>query len=108
MSDVNESVDALVVTIRETVVYQNYIREKERVQQHPQLKAQIDEYRKQNFELQNMTQDDELFDRIEQFQNKYEDFLANPLVADFLKAELAFCRMMQDITGRLIQGIDFE
>lgn len=108
MADVYEAVDELVAVIKDTTIYQNYVREKERVKKHPQLKAQIDEYREQNFKLQSMAQDDELFDKIEQLQKKYEEFLENPLVADFLKAELAFCRLIQEVTGRMVQAIDFE
>lgn len=108
MADVYEVVEDLIEAIRENPVYQDFIREKERVKKHPQLKKQIDEYRQRNFELQSLTQNDELFDKIEQFQKEYEEFLENPLVMDFLEAEVAFCRLIQDITGRMVQAIDFD
>ncbi len=108
MADLYGIVDELIAAIKESPIYLDYVREKERVKKHPQLKAQIDEYRKRNFELQSMTQDNELFDKIEQFEKEYEEFLENPLVSDFLEAELAFCRQMQEITGRIIQAVDFE
>lgn len=108
MTEIYRMVDELIDAIKASDVYQDFHREKERVKRHPQLKEQIDEYRKRNYELQSMTQDDELFHKIEQFEKEYEEFLENPLVNDFLEAELAFCRLIQDVTGRMIQAVDFE
>ena len=35
-------------------------------------------------------------------------FRENPLVDDFLRAELAFCRMMQEVYVLLADEVDFE
>ena len=42
------------------------------------------------------------------FEREYEKFRENPLVDDFLRAELSFCRLMQEIDLLLAQAIDFE
>ena len=68
----------------------------------------MNEYRQKNFDLQNETASEELFDRIEAFEREYAKFRENPLVEDFLRAELSFCRMMQDINVLLTAEIDFE
>ena len=52
--------------------------------------------------------EDLVFEKIEFFEKEYEDFRDNPLVADFLEAELAFCRMMQDHYAEVMKAIDFE
>ena len=80
--------------------------QRERVKQYPDLKKQIDEFRRRNFEMQNS--EDLVFEKIEFFEKEYEDFRDNPLVADFLEAELAFCRMMQRHYGEVMRAIDFE
>ena len=49
-----------------------------------------------------------VFEKIEAFEREYEDFRENPLVDDFLSAELAFCRMMQKYNDRIMDAIDFE
>ena len=36
------------------------------------------------------------------------EFRENPVVDDFLRAELAFCRMMQEMYVLLTAEIDFE
>jgi cell fate (sporulation/competence/biofilm development) regulator YlbF (YheA/YmcA/DUF963 family) len=51
---------------------------------------------------------DYAFDKMEQLQRQYQSFRVNPLVSEFLAAELAFCRLVQDIENRLVEGIDCE
>ena len=74
--------------------------------QVPDLKAKIDDYRVRNFELQ-MSEDNAL-DKIDQFEREYANFRENPLVSDFLAAELAFCRMIQDINTQIAEAMHFE
>ena len=85
-----------------------YSIQKEKVGRYPALKEQIDEYRRKNYEFQLLSDSDELFEKIDVFQQEYEQFREDPLVSDFLAAELAFCRMMQEINIRITEGVDFE
>ena len=106
MRNMEDAVLAFISAIKASNEYQEYVREKERVKQYPDLKAQIDEYRKRNFLLQ--TSPDTAFEQIEQFENEYAGFRENPMVSDFLAAELAFCRLMQGINIRVTDSLDFE
>lgn len=108
MEELDCAVDNLIGAIRKTKEYQVYQRERSRVDRFPDLKAQIDEYRNQNYMLQSMTDDDELFQKIEEFERRYEKFREDPLVSDFLAAELDFCRMMQQVFGRVTSALDFD
>ena len=106
MSEVDEAVDGLVNAILNSSVYQEYKTSLEKVKQLPELKEKIDDYRMRNFELQQSP--DYAFDKMEQFQREYRSFREDPLVSEFLSAELAFCRMVQDIEQKLTENIDFE
>ena len=64
MRNMEDAVLAFISAIKASNEYQEYVREKERVKQYPDLKAQIDEYRKRNFLLQ--TSPDTAFEQIEQ------------------------------------------
>ena len=68
----------------------------------------IDRFRQENFELQNSVQSDELFDRTDEFSRRLEEFRKNPLVDAFLNAELDFCRMIQEINGKIVEAVNFE
>ena len=101
-----QSLQAYIEKLLKSKEYQKYVEQKERVKQYPDLKKQIDEFRRRNFEMQNS--EDLVFEKMEFFEKEYEDFRDNPLVADFLEAELAFCRMMQRHYGEVMRAIDFE
>lgn len=101
-----QSLQAYIEKLLKSKEYQKYVEQRERVKQYPDLKKQIDEFRRRNYEMQNS--EDLVFEKIEFFEKEYEDFRDNPLVADFLEAELAFCRMMQRHYGEVMRAIDFE
>ncbi len=107
MSELTSAVENFITVIKGTDEYQAYLRERDKVSRYPELKQRIDEYRTKSFELQNLT-GDELFQKIEEFSCKYEKFREDPLVSDFLEAELDFCRMMQDLTTKITAALDFD
>ncbi len=100
------ALQAYVEQIKRSGEYIRYAAERDKVKQFPDLKAQIDAYRMENFELQNSPET--AIEEIERFEKEYAGFRENPLVADFLAAELAFCRMMQEINSRVMAQLDFE
>jgi cell fate (sporulation/competence/biofilm development) regulator YlbF (YheA/YmcA/DUF963 family) len=105
MSDIEGAIDQLVNAIHESDVYREYDELRDKVNQNPELKQQIDEFRHKNYELQNSDAD---FEKLEEFEKEYSQFREIPLVSDYLAAELAFCRMMQDINIKITDEIDFE
>lgn len=106
MSKIDEALAQLIEVVLESDVYREFDTQRNKVNQYPELKAQIDEFRHRNFELQ--TSEDAGFDKMDQFEREFEQFRENPLVSDFLDAELAFCRLMQDINMRMTEAVDFE
>lgn len=108
MSELENVVDSMINAIKNTKEYQNYLREKEKISRFPDVAQQINEYRIKNYELQSMTSKEELFNKIDDFDREYEKFKEDPLVSDFLEAELDFCRMMQNITMTVTAALDFD
>ena len=105
MDSLQQVTKSLTDEILKSEVYQTYQTELEKVKQYPELKAQIDEFRRNNYLLQFRTDID--FDKLDHFEKEYENFRQQPLVADFLAAELALCRMMQDIFSDITEALDF-
>lgn len=108
MEQIDQALNCFIAKIKESAIYKEYEIQKDKVSQFPDLKAKIDEYRRQNFMLQNNASGEELFHKIEEFDREYEKFREDPLVADFLAAELSVCRMMQHINMAMIEELDFE
>lgn len=100
--------DEYTEKLKGTDIYKNYYEQVKKISNYPELMEQINNFRKENFYIQNAFSNEELFDKTEEFNLKYEKFRENPLVSDFLAAELALCRMMQFIDQHIIEGLDFQ
>ena len=88
--------------------YNEYQHQMEKIKKQPALYEKVNEFRQRSFDLQNAPESDDLFERLEAFEEEYERFRENPIVTDFLTAELAVCRMMQDIYRVLAEQMDFD
>jgi cell fate (sporulation/competence/biofilm development) regulator YlbF (YheA/YmcA/DUF963 family) len=108
-SDVMEKAKELSETIAASETYQRYALQRDTLRKQPDLYQKVNEFRQRNYELQNAEDNSEaLFEKMEAFEKEYEKFRENPLVDDFLRAELAFCRMMQSLSDVIMEDIDFE
>ena len=106
MDNMTEAVQQFTRSIMQTEEYQDYNREKIRVKQFPELKERIDEFRRRSYEIQNSS--DVAREEMDLFEEEYESLLGQPMAADFLAAELAFCRMMQEVNLKITECLDFE
>lgn len=101
-------VKLFVQKIKNTDTYQNYMMQVNRVNRQPELKQKIDEFRIKNYELQTSEDSEHLLERMEVFEAEYETFRENPMVDDFLSAELQFCRMLQEIYEDISESVYFD
>lgn len=106
MNNIDSATDEFIAAILETDVYQSYAQELAKVKAQPGLKVQIDNFRRRNHEMQMSADMD--FNKLDRFEKEYENLRSNPLVADFLEAEVDLCRMIQRINTRIVSGINFE
>lgn len=97
---------ALINAVLATEEYQAYTEELNKVKEFPELKEQIDDFRRRNFQLQSSADND--FNKLEQFEKEYAAFRENILVQDFLAAELDLCRLIQDLNMRITSALNFE
>lgn len=106
MNNIDEALKQLIEAILTSETYTRFDLQRNRVKQVPGLKEQIDEFRRRNYEFQNGSDYD--FAKLDQFEKEYEDFRENPLVSDFLAADLAFCRLIQEINIKITAAINYE
>ena len=106
--EIKEKTEELAAMIRDSETYGEYIEQRKRIGSQPELYAQVNAYRKKNYELQNSPQTDDLFDRVTQFEKEFSEFRKDPLVDAFLRAELALCRLMQEMQNIISGNIDFD
>lgn len=108
-SIVAKAIEDFVGEIIKSDIYKEYNFQKNRLKEQPELFEKVREFRQKNFAIQTADmQGDELLDKLDAFEKENEKFRENPLVDSFLRAELAFCRMMQEINVCIMAELDFE
>lgn len=106
MSKLDHALEELIAAILDSDEYREYDRARNEVKQYPEWKALADEFRERIFVLQ--SSDDSAFEQFDRLEKEYAEVTENPVTREFLAAELAFCRMMQDINLRMTDAIHFE
>lgn len=99
---------ALIRVIQDSEEYRAYNCVRAKLSGMPELRKQINEYRKENFRLQNFSDENLLFERMEEFRREYEEFRRNPLVEEYLSCELAVCRMLQKVANKITESVNLD
>jgi len=99
---------ALIRVIQDSREYREYERIKNQLADKPEMKRKINQYRRDVYRLQNTGDDENLYERVEQFNRDHLEFRREPLVDEYLKCELAVCRMLQQIAAKVVESVDLE
>ena len=105
--EIMEKTSELRTLILESDEYRKYDACRQRLKENEELYQKLNEYREKNFHLQlngevvNAHSSGKLTD-------KYEEILDIPIVIEYLNAELMLCRRLQDISEILLSAIDLD
>lgn len=106
MKETEKIIQEFTERLKMTREYKRYEDSREEVRKYPGLQEQINEYRRKNYMLQKSEED--LFDKIDAFEKEHEEFCANPVVAEYLEAEDAVCRMIREIHAQIANAIELD
>ena len=107
-SSIDTKTEELVQAILASEEYREYLECFAKIKEQPELYERVGDYRKRNFELQNMDVNDNMFDEVMRFQMENSAIRKNALVNQFLKAELSVCRMLQGITRTISDNVELD
>lgn len=105
---VDREVQNLIQAIWASEEYRRYQDIRARVHQMPELEQRIHAFRKKNYNTQNFADEHSLFDQVDELEREGAEFRKDPLVNEYLDAELAICRLFQRINWELVRNIDFD
>ena len=94
--------------VKQSEIYQEYERQLSKIKEQPELYGKVNEFRQKNCDIQNSEPPESMMERMEELEQEYAWLRENALVEDFLQAELAFCRMMQEIDALIVKELDFQ
>lgn len=105
--EIRRAMEEFLTALKESSSYKDYHYQKERVKRVPGLAERINDFRAKRFEFQNY-QGDDLFEKIDEFERQYETFQEEPMVREYLAAELEICRLVQEINDAIIDLVDID
>ncbi|MBR3306079.1 MAG: YlbF family regulator [Lachnospiraceae bacterium] len=108
MTEIDSELYTMIEALKQSKTYREYDRRRVALKSDPELKKRVDAYRLENYTLQTQEDDGTLQERIEEFARSNMGLSEDPRVRPFLDAESALCRMLQEITDRIINAINFE
>ncbi len=108
MENIKRCTAALIDAILESDEYTRFCELRDQVREQPELRAQINSFRQHVFEVQNSREPLDMYGEQERLYRNFEEFRKNPLVNDFLEAELRVCRILQRITTDIAAAIDLD
>lgn len=103
--ELNRSIDAFVDLVQSCAEYQEYEKQKKIIEDYPELKEEINEFRVRNFAIQTMENAEEIYDAVDSFERDFAHFWEDSRVADFLNAEMAYCKLIQEIDDKMKRTI---
>lgn len=104
---VKEKAEELKQVILDSEEYRNFDMYRRLLNQTPELKEKVNQFRAANLRLQIMPVGDDK-NAQQQLATEHNDLLNNSVVREFLNAELLFCRMMQQLNTMVVSDIDLE
>lgn len=105
---IRDSLRELIDSIKDSDIYHRYEEASAEVSAVPGLQERIDEYRRNNFLIQQNNDGEELLQKLERFEMETAAFRAEPLVDKYLCAERDFVKLKQDIDNRMLSELEFS
>lgn len=107
-NEVEKCTQALIEAIRESKEYKEFEKSKTAVAEHPELRGQIDEFRKKIYLLQNSDTSIDLFGEMNRLFVERQELRRNTVISRYLTTELRMCRMLQSISMEVMNVTDLE
>jgi cell fate (sporulation/competence/biofilm development) regulator YlbF (YheA/YmcA/DUF963 family) len=108
MKSVESCTEELIQSILESEEYTQFSAIREKLADEPELHRQINDFRVHIFEVQNSQEPLDMYEEQRRLCRDYEEFRKNPLVNDYLQAELGVCRLVQHIADQIAKGVDLD
>ncbi len=106
--EVDEYTEKLAEALVNSEEYKRFTRIRDKVAKNPELRERINEFRIHNYQLQNSSEVLDVMEELDTMLGNYQDFRKDPMVDEFLRAELRVCRMLQEICLRVVENIDLD
>lgn len=106
--ELKTSIEELKQSLLESEAFLRYQKVRAEVHNYPEKEYRFHEFRRKNYFLQNSREQLDLFTEEDRLEQEYADVYKDPLLREYLAAEEAVCRIIQQVNKELIGCLDFE
>ena len=103
-----DETNALIHTMKGTSIYKEYRSSLEELQKYPELKALADDFRKKKYLAYHSLKDRVSFADFDSLEERRMEIETYPQIDRYLKAEVALCRVLQEVQSRIAAAMDFD
>lgn len=108
MDEIKKYTAELSEALRGSEAYAAFREASRRVKEKPELRQKIDDFRKKNYLLQSNCDTYDLFEDMAELEKEYDFLRKDPLIRDYLIAELQMCRIIQRCANEILTSVDLE
>ena len=106
--ELKTSIEELKQSLLESEAFVRYQKVRAKVHNYPEKEYILHEFRRKIYFLQNSREQLDLFTEEDRLEQEYADVYKDPLLGEYLAAEVAVCRIIQQVNKELIGCLDFE
>lgn len=104
---VKRCVDELLRSLRSCSEYREYEQARQKLDEDPRKRKKTDEFRRKNFLLQN-SEEGRNMEAQQQISQERRELRRDPVIDEYLRTELAMCRLLRQISLRLMDSVDLD
>lgn len=108
MDKIEQSTKNLIEAIQSSEEYVRFSAMRDKLREDPELHRQVNEFRVNVFEVQNSQETVDMYVEQQRLCRESEEFRKNSLVDEFLRTELAVCRILQKMVADIVQAVDLD
>ena len=94
--------------LKKSEVYKQYKDKLNALKKDEEMWNKVTEYKNKRYDLIKNTSGDELFDKADWFEKDYAYIYENKAAKEYLDAEVAICKLVQDTCFKITQAIELE
>lgn len=108
VTSILEEASKVTELIKESTIYEEFKKSSRELERYPELKERADEFRKANYLAYTSLEKDVSFAEVDILEEKRAHLAKYPQIDRYLKAELALCRILQEVEDQIFSVISFE
>ena len=98
----------VTAAIKESREYADFMEQKKLACANPEARSLIERARSLQSRFMDIPEEERSNDYAESLQNEYEEITENTAVYDYLRAEVIYMTMIQEVLGSIIEHVDID